>query len=123
MLMPAPRAPARLDNASLPPSPFRERYSITGTQFSYFFSLILCGCGLGIFCCAASLSSSLYVMFVWAQQDGDVNVGEALVAAGLAEVQRHGVTDERSSHYDALLAAETKAKEEKKVWLIVVFRN
>ena len=43
-----------------------------------------------------------------------MNVAEALVAAGLAEVMRHGSSDDRSSHYDALLAAEALAKGEKK---------
>ena len=43
-----------------------------------------------------------------------MNVAEALVAAGLAEVMRHGSSDDRSSHDDALLAAEALAKGEKK---------
>jgi hypothetical protein len=41
-------------------------------------------------------------------QDGDVNVAEAIVAAGLAELMTHGATDDRSSHYDALMAAQVR---------------
>jgi staphylococcal nuclease domain-containing protein 1 len=37
------------------------------------------------------------------------NHAEALVAAGLANVVRHRLTEPRASNYDALLAAETKA--------------
>ena len=47
-------------------------------------------------------------------QDGVVNVAEQSVALGLAEVTRHGASDDRSSQYDALLAAETKAREERR---------
>jgi hypothetical protein len=39
---------------------------------------------------------------------GKANVAEALVSAGLAEVQRHRVDEDRSVHYDLLLDAETK---------------
>ena len=41
---------------------------------------------------------------------GGVNVAEALVAKGLATVVRYSAdNDQRSSHYDDLLAAEEKA--------------
>ena len=48
------------------------------------------------------------------RKDGPANVAELVVAAGLAEVMRHGASDDRSSQYDALLAAEAKAREDKR---------
>uniref|UniRef100_A0A0N5AH97 Staphylococcal nuclease domain-containing protein 1 n=1 Tax=Syphacia muris TaxID=451379 RepID=A0A0N5AH97_9BILA len=46
---------------------------------------------------------------------GGLNVAEALVSRGLAKVVRYRSDDDnRSSHYDALLAAEAKAEKNKK---------
>ena len=46
---------------------------------------------------------------------GGVNVAEALVSKGLASVVRYSAgNDQRSSHYDDLLAAEEKAKKSSK---------
>ncbi|GJP63402.1 hypothetical protein CLOP_g20489 [Closterium sp. NIES-67] len=45
---------------------------------------------------------------------GGVNVAEMLVTRGLATVVRHRDFEERSSQYDALLAAEAKAVKQKK---------
>ena len=42
------------------------------------------------------------------------NIAEQLVLNGLATVIKHRERDDRSSHYDALLAAESKALESKK---------
>jgi endonuclease YncB( thermonuclease family) len=42
-----------------------------------------------------------------------INLAEGLVAAGLVEVVRHRMDEDRSLHYDALLAAETTAKAHK----------
>ncbi|KAM0934780.1 putative micrococcal nuclease [Dioscorea sansibarensis] len=44
-----------------------------------------------------------------ASQSAGVNVAELMVAYGLATVTRHRDFEERSNHYDALLAAETRA--------------
>ncbi len=60
--------------------------------------------------CADAQVYLLLLSLLPPEQDGDVNCAEALVAAGLAEVMRHGTSDDRSSHYDALLAAEVSAK-------------
>ena len=47
--------------------------------------------------------------------DGNVNVGEALIAKGLATAVRHRQDDEqRSAHYDALRESEVKAQNGKK---------
>ena len=45
---------------------------------------------------------------------GKANVAVELVAAGLAEVTKHRMDEERSAQYEELLEAETKAKEAKK---------
>lgn len=46
---------------------------------------------------------------------GDMNVGEALLSRGLANVVYYRQDDDkRPSNYDALLAAEARAKEQKK---------
>lgn len=42
------------------------------------------------------------------------NLGELIMAAGLADVQRHRADDPRSAAYDKLLAAETLAKNSKR---------
>jgi len=41
---------------------------------------------------------------------GKINVNEALISAGLAESMPHRMDEERSSHYDAFIAAEAAAK-------------
>lgn len=47
-------------------------------------------------------------------QSAGVNVAELMVAYGFATVTRHRDFEERSNHYDALLAAETRAINGKK---------
>ncbi|MCO5577351.1 hypothetical protein L7F22_031180 [Adiantum nelumboides] len=47
-------------------------------------------------------------------QPEGINVAELVVARGFATVVRHRDFEDRSNHYDALLAAETRAKKGKK---------
>ena len=46
--------------------------------------------------------------------NGDKNVAVNILAEGLAQVSKHGQSDERSSHYEALLEAEEAARGAKK---------